>query len=174
MISLIAAMNRRRAIGKENALLWHLPRDMRWFRETTTGKPVIMGRSTFESIGRPLPRRTNVVLTRRVDFSASGCIVAATLDDALAAAGEVPEIMVIGGAQVYLQFLPRADRVYLTHVDNDLEGDAWFPELDPSWRAVSATSMVSDDENRYGCTFAVYERVTVASPPEIVLSPAAR
>lgn len=163
-ISLIAAMNRLRAIGLRNALLWHLPRDLRHFRETTTGKPVIMGRSTFESIGRKLPRRTNVILSRRCDYSIDGCVVVGSIDEALRAAGTAEEVMIIGGAQIYEQFLPHAERIYLTRVDNDLDGDAFFPAFEgDAWAPSASTSYPPDAENAYGCTFVTYERVRASS-----------
>lgn len=162
IVSLIAACNNRRAIGRDNALLWSLPCDMRHFRQTTLGKPVVMGRATYESIGRLLPKRTNVILSRRADFAVEGAIVVRSAEEALCAAGDVGEIMIIGGAQIYSEFLPRAHRIYLTHVDNDLEGDAYFPHFDARvFFEASSVSSAPDADNAYGCRFVTYERASV-------------
>lgn len=155
----MAALNHRRVIGVENRLPWHLPADLRHFKTVTLGKPVIMGRSTHHAIGRPLPRRTNIVLSRRAGLALEGCLVATSLDEALDLAADAPQVMIIGGAQVYAQALPRAHRLYLTHVENDTEGDAWFPFIDDDlWRPVDATFHPADNENPYACRFVTYER----------------
>ena len=123
-------------IGNENRLIWKIPADMRRFREITAGKSVLMGRKTFESIGRPLPKRKNIIITRDKNFKAEGCIVVHALDGALKAAGD-GEIMIIGGAQIYSEFLPRAHRMYLTLIDKEFEGDAYFPEYDKNeWKII--------------------------------------
>lgn len=132
MLSLIAAVARRRVIGKDNALLWHLPEDMRYFRETTRGKPVIMGRKTWESLPekfRPLPGRRNIVVSRNVDYDAPGAELASSLDTALAATAGEAEVFVIGGEALYRLALPHADRLYLTEIERDYDGDAFFPEI---------------------------------------------
>jgi dihydrofolate reductase len=141
-IALIAAMDRNRLIGQGNAMPWHLPADLKHFRAVTWGKPMVMGRRTYQSLGRPLPGRTNIVVSRDPEFRAAGVIVARSLDEALAraaeAAGAGGEIMGIGGANLYAQLLPRAQRLYLTQIDAELKGDAWFPPFDPGrWREVS-------------------------------------
>lgn len=160
-IALIAAFNNKRAIGKGNALLWCLPRDMRHFREMTLGKSVLMGRKTFESIGRVLPRRMNVILSRQSDFSVDGAVVVPTVEAAVRAADGASELMIIGGAQIYQAFLQRASRLYITHVDNDTEGDAWFPAFDArTFVEVGSTHWEADAENQYRCRFATYERVS--------------
>jgi dihydrofolate reductase len=133
MISLIAAVARNRAIGKDNQLLWHLPEDMRHFRETTRGKPVIMGRKTWESLPdafRPLPGRHNIVVSRNAAYVAPGATLASSLEEAIAQAGN-DETFVIGGEELYRQALPVAQRLYLTEVDQDFDGDAFFPEVLP-------------------------------------------
>lgn len=140
-IAMIVAMARNRVIGRDGALPWHLPEDLRHFKELTLGKPIIMGRLTWESIGRPLPGRANIVVSRVPDFEAPGAEVVPSLEAALARAGEIAgpdgEIMVIGGAQIYRAALPLAERIYLTRIEVDAEGDAMFPELDPScWHVV--------------------------------------
>lgn len=160
MISLIVAMDRNRLIGRGNALPWHLPADLAHFKSITLGKPIVMGRKTYESIGRPLPGRHNIVVSRNPDFSAPGCTVVASVEAALAAAGDVPEVMVIGGAQVYAEALPRAQRIYLTRVDAAFEGDAWFPALDAAvWRECHCAEHAPDDRNPYPYVFLVLERV---------------
>ncbi len=148
-IALIAAVAANGVIGVDNRLPWHLPEDLREFKRITLGKPVVMGRKTYESIGRPLPGRTNIVLSRQVDWVAEGVRVVADLDAALALAGELvdkvdDEVVVIGGEQIYRQALPRADRLYLTLVDRVVAGDTRFPELDRAvWREVSRREGVS-------------------------------
>lgn len=160
IISLVVAMDRNRLIGRGNALPWHLPADLAHFKSVTMGKPIVMGRKTYESIGRPLPGRHNIVVSRNPDFSAPGCTVVASVEAALAAAGDAPEVMVIGGAQVYAEALPRAQRIYLTRVDAAFEGDAWFPALDAAvWRECHRTEHAPDDRNPYPYVFLVLERV---------------
>ena len=160
IISLIVAMTDERVIGIENRLPWHLPGDMQWFRRHTLGKPVIMGRKTYESIGRPLPERTNIVISRDTDYRAEGCTVVQSPEKALAAAGNAPEVMVMGGASIYAQFLDRADRLYLTLVHAAIEGDAFFPEFDESvWRQVEREDRVPDQTNPYPYSFTVRERI---------------
>ena len=128
-ISIIVAMASNRAIGINNQLPWHLPADLKHFKSVTMSKPIIMGRKTYESIGRPLPGRTNIVITRNPDWSAEGVEVAGSVDDAIACAGDVPEVMIIGGAEIYKLTLAHADRLYVTEVDLQVEGDAFFPEI---------------------------------------------
>lgn len=163
-VSLIWAMDRNRVIGKNNALPWRLPSDLTHFKQTTTGHPVIMGRNTYASLGRPLPERANIVLTRDKNFSATGCIVANTLPEALQLAASMtpegkPEVFVIGGEALYKQALAFADRLYVTLVEAEVEGDARFPDFDwAGWREVSRTRHASDERNPFACTFLVYER----------------
>jgi dihydrofolate reductase len=162
MISIIVAMARNRVIGIENRLPWHLPGDLQWFRRNTLGKTVVMGRRTYESIGKPLPDRRNVVITRDAAFKASGCILAHSLDEALANAG-TEEIMVMGGEEIYRQCLPRTQRLYLTLVDAEITGDAWFPEIDWSdWAEVERQSFPADDRNPYGYSFLILDRKPLA------------
>lgn len=130
IISMIAAMSENRVIGKDNKLPWHIPDDLKHFKNTTLGKPVIMGRKTFESMGsKPLPNRLNIVLTQDKHFQAVGCIVVHSIDQALEAAKSAPEVMIIGGQKIYQQFLPLAARLYLSIVHRTVEGDTFFPEL---------------------------------------------
>ncbi len=160
-ISLIAAMDENRVIGIDNRLPWKLPSDMKWFRRHTLGKPVIMGRKTFDSLGRrPLPDRLNIVITRDRSFTAPGAVVVHSIDEALAACGDAPEAMIIGGASFYEQMLPRAQRLYLTLVHTRTEGDAWFPQWDPKdWREVEREEHPADGRNPFPHTFLILERV---------------
>ncbi len=159
LVSIIAAMDRNRLIGKENQLPWHLPADLAHFKRVTMGKPIIMGRKTFDSIGRPLPGRTNIVLTRSADFQAEGVIAAASLQRALEIASGAEEVMVIGGSRVYELALPGADRLYITHIEESYEGDAWFPEFDPTqWRVIASESHAPDLKNPCAYRFVTYER----------------
>lgn len=157
-LSLIAAMAKNRVIGRNNSLPWHLPEDLKYFKATTLGKPILMGRKTFESIGKPLPGRTSVVLTRNQGWSFDGCLAVPSLDAALAQLADREEILVIGGAELYQQTLARADRLYLTEIDADFEGDAWFPEFDRSlWQQISRQPH-PDNGRGFGFDFVVYQR----------------
>lgn len=159
-ISMIAAMTRDRVIGINNTLPWKLPADMQWFRQQTMGKPIIMGRKTFESFGaKPLPGRQNIIITRDQDYQAEGCDVVHSIDDALTVATSAEEVMVIGGASFYEQMLPQAQRLYLTFVEADVEGDAWFPEFSLSeWNERKRVDNVADEKNPYAYSFVIYER----------------
>ena len=155
-LSLIVAVSRNGVIGLNNQLPWHLPEDLKYFKSVTTGKPIVMGRKTYDSIGRPLPGRTNIVITRDASWSAPGVEVAQTLETALElgatacdAAG-AEEIMVIGGEQIYRMTLPVADRLYLTQVDAEVEGDAYFPEVDSAcWTQVDELLPEKTDTHPY-------------------------
>lgn len=132
---------------------------MKHVRDLTIGKPLIMGRRTWESIGRPLPRRTSIVLTRDRGFTCDGCFIARTPDEAMKLAGAAPEIIIFGGARVFEDFLPRADRIYLTEVDADIGGDTFFPPLDPSdWDVVEAVEHPADERHPYDFSFLTLER----------------
>jgi len=154
-ISLIAAMSRNHVIGKNNSLPWNLPADMKRFRELTLNKPVVMGRKTFESIGRPLPKRQNLILTKDRNFRAEGCIAVHSVKEAIEAAEK--EIMIIGGSQIYELFLPFADKMYLTIIEKDFEGDAYFPEFDS--REWKETSRTSQEDNGLSFSFVDFERI---------------
>ena len=146
-ITLVAAMARNRAIGLDGAMPWHLPRELKHFKDTTMGKAIVMGRKTWESIGRVLPGRQNIVVTRNPDYSAGGCDVVLSLEAAIATA-EGDEVMVIGGGQLYTEAMPVADRMVLTLVECDPEADTWFPEWDESrWHEVSSRDEASDEKN---------------------------
>lgn len=160
IISLIWAMAENRVIGIENCLPWKLPADMQWFRKQTMGKPILMGRKTFESFGaKPLPGRTNIIITHDQSYKAEGAVVVHSIDEALQAAGDAEEVMIIGGASFYEQMLPRADRLYVTQVHGEFEGDAYFPAVDfSSWREVERVESEPEEKNEYACSFVVYER----------------
>lgn len=158
-ISLVAALDRNRVIGIRGQIPWHLPDDLRWFKRITMGKPILMGRKTFDSIGRPLPGRHNIVLTRNRAFSASGVTIVHTLESALAAAGNVPEVMVIGGSQLFHALLPQADRLYLTYVDASLDGDTFFPKFERAeWRSVFVEDHARDADHAYSFRFVILQR----------------
>ncbi len=159
LVSIIAAMDRNRLIGSNNQLPWHLPADLAHFKQVTMGKPIIMGRKTYESIGRPLPGRTNIVLTRSPDFHAEGVVTANTLQQALDYASVEDEVMIIGGSSIYELALPGADRLYLTYVESDCEGDAWFPEFDiERWRIIASEQHAADEKNSSDYRFVTYDR----------------
>lgn len=152
-------MSRNRVIGRDGTLPWRLPADMRHFVALTRGKPVIMGRKNYEDIGRPLPKRTNIILTRQHDFEAEGCLVAHSAEEALRLASAAPEVMIIGGEGVYDLFLPLADRVYLTVIEAELEGDTWFPALDPAkWLLKSEQYRPADEDNAHPMRFLMLDR----------------
>lgn len=158
-LTLIAALTRNRVIGRDQRLPWRLPADLRFFKQTTMGKPLLMGRRTWESIGRPLPGRWMMVLTGHPGYSAPGCTVAHSLDEALTLAGPVPEIMVIGGAILYAQTLPLAARLYLTLIETELPGDAWFPEWEPQeWRLDWEEAHPADADHAWPYRFQRWER----------------
>ena len=153
-------MAKDRVIGIKNTLPWKLPADMKWFRQHTLGKPVVMGRKTYESFGaRPLPDRLNIVVTRDPNYDAGEATVATSIDDAIQKAGDVDEIMIIGGASFYEQTLPIADCMYLTEVDADIEGDAWFPEYNSDeWTLAETNSHPVDEKNSYAMQFKVFKK----------------
>ena len=160
VISMIAAMGRNRELGLDNKLLWKLPADMRLFRETTMGKPIIVGRKTYESFGgKPLPGRKNIVITNDKNYYSEGAFIVHSADEAITAAGDVEEIMIIGGASFYEQMLSRAHRLYLTYVDADFEADSWFPEFDfNQWIETSRKDCKADEKNLFDYSFVVLER----------------
>ena len=159
-ISIIVAMDEQRVIGNENRLPWRLPADLKHFRAVTMGKPIIMGRKTWESIGRPLPGRTNIVVTRDRDYVAGGCVVVHSLEDALDAACDHAEAMVIGGGEFYRQVLPQASTLYMTRVHGTFEGDAFFPALDESqWHEVEREDFDADADNPHAYSFIRLERI---------------
>ena len=158
-ISLIVAAAANDVIGADGGLPWHLPNDFKYFKRITMGKPIVMGRRTWESIGRALPGRLNIVLTRRKDFEAPGATVVSSPAEAIAAADDADELMIIGGGQIYDLFVDKADRIYLTRVDCDVDGDTRFPALDPDlWLLTSSEAHAADDKHAFGYEFRVYDR----------------
>ena len=163
MISLIVAAATNNVIGVQGDLPWRLSEDLKRFKAITMGKPIVMGRKTYESIGRPLPGRQNIVITRQFGYVAEGCTVVASPDEAVEAAGDAAEVMIIGGGHIYEQFLPIAERIYLTRVHADLEGDAFLPDIsEDDWRVVSEESHPADESNDYNVDFLVLEKAPTA------------
>lgn len=162
VLSAIAAMAEDRVIGKDNQMPWHLPADLKHFKTTTNGHPVLMGRKTFESIGKPLPNRTNIIITRDASYSAPDCLIVTSAEAALSMAleQEMTEVFVIGGAEIYKQLLPQIQRLYLTLIHHKFEGDTYFPELlADEWREVSREKHLADEKNKYDYSFVLLERV---------------
>jgi len=164
-IAIVVAVSENGVIGNDNALPWRLPRDLQYFKSVTLGHPIVMGRKTFDSIGRPLPGRTNIVVTRQTNWIAPGVEVAHSLDAAIklassaAEAAGVPRVMIIGGAEFYAQILPECDRLYLTEVHADVDGDAYFPKFDRSqWLEVSRERNAADASNPFAYSFVVLDR----------------
>ena len=158
ILSLIAAMDNNRLIGKDNNLPWHLPADLQHFKSITMNKPILMGRKTYDSIGRPLPGRQNIVLTRG-HAEIEGVTVVNSLEEAISEAKDVEEVMVIGGSSIYELVLPKVQRMYLSFVDGEFEGDAWFPKFDEDeWEIIEDKTQQPDEKNAHTCRFITYER----------------
>ena len=154
-LSLIVAMTKNRVIGKDNQMRWDLRADLAWFRQNTTGKPVIMGRKTFESIGRPLPKRTNIVLSRQ-PFEYDGVIWKDSLESAVDFVRDSKEIMLIGGGQLFNEYLSKADRLYLTEIQTELDGDTFFPSINwDEWHIEFEQYRPADEQNPYDCRFLI-------------------
>ncbi len=159
MLSIIVAVSENNVIGKDNDLIWHLPRDLKHFKDTTTGHYIIMGRKTFESNGRPLPNRTNVIITRDKNYTAEGCIVVHSLEEAIKKAENDSEPFIIGGGKIYEQALPSVDRIYLTKIHHSFDGDTYFPELDMNeWVVTDKRDFEPDEKNRYPFSILVLDR----------------
>ena len=158
-ISIVVAHSTNNVIGKDGALPWHLSEDLKRFKAITLGKPIIMGRLTYESIGRALPGRQNIVITRQANFSAEGCDVVSSPADALTIAGDVEEVMVIGGGDIYRQFMRRTHRIHRTQIETEIEGDTFFPEIDPEeWTVVDREAFAANDERKWEFVCEVLER----------------
>lgn len=159
-ISMIAAMANERVIGQQNKMPWHLPAELQYFKKMTMNKPIVMGRKTFDSIGRPLPGRRNIVVSRQPDYQRQDVIWAAGVEQAIAAAGPVEELMIIGGEKIYELFLPRADRLYLTLIDLDVDGDAHFPDYQKSakWRQLERQYHAAEEANSLAFETLIYDR----------------
>jgi dihydrofolate reductase len=160
LISIIVAMAENHVIGRNNELPWRLPADLQHFKTLTVGKPIIMGRRTWESLPGLLPDRRHIVLTRDAGYVAEDCLVVHTMEEAISAAGDVPEVMIIGGSNLYQQFLPVAHRIYLTLVHAEVQGDALFPDYDEScWREEARETHPPDENNPYPYTFLALSRI---------------
>jgi len=161
-LSIIVAAAKNRIIGIDNALPWRLPADIAYFKALTMGHHIVMGRKTYESLGRPLPGRTSVIVTRDPGYAVPGCVVVHSLAEAIDACAGDDEAFFIGGENLYRQVLEVADRLYLTEVQAEVAGDAWFPEFDrKAWREISRKSCQADEKNPYSYDFVVYDRVVI-------------
>lgn len=158
-IAIVVIVTENGVIGRDKGMPWHLPDDLKRFKQVTMGKPVIMGRKTFESIGKPLPGRLNIIITRNSGYAVPGCTTVASFDEALKAAGDVPEVCVIGGGEIFLQALPRVEVVYLTQIHASIDGDTYFPSLPPSkWREIFREEHGVDERHRHSFAFLTLER----------------
>lgn len=156
MIKIIVAMSKNRVIGNDNKLIWKLSSDLKRFKELTTDNSVVMGRKTYESIGKPLPNRRNIIITRQPDYQVGECEIVSSLEEALLITGN--DCFIIGGGEIYKQSLPLANKIYLTLVNEEFEGDTQFPEIDSSWVKVSKKDFNSDEKNNHNYSFIEYER----------------
>jgi dihydrofolate reductase len=158
MISFVVAMDQNKAIGKDNDLPWYLPNDLKHFKKTTMGKPIVMGRKTYESIGKPLPGRENIVVTRDTGYQAEGTTVVHSVEEVLQVDAE--EICVIGGNEIFKLFFSSADRLYITEIHHSFDADTYFPEFDyTEWKEVSRTPGIVDEKNKYPHEFVVFEKI---------------
>jgi len=158
IISMVAAMANNRVIGKDNQMPWHLPADFAWFKRSTMGKPVVMGRKTYDSIGRPLPGRKNIVISRDESLSIDGVATVTSIEQALVEAGDVEEVMIIGGGSIYSSCLPKADKLYLTYIDLEVDGDTQFPDWGDSWNQTFSEHYQADEKNAHNMEFVILER----------------
>lgn len=158
IVSIVVAISENHAIGKDNQLLWHLPKDLKHFKEITTGGTVIMGRKTYDSVGKPLPNRRNIVITRQ-QIEIAGCEVVNSLQAALDLCRDHKEVFIVGGAEIYKQAMPLTDKVYLTIVHESFEGDTYFPEINPEiWKETQRTDHEADEKNALSFSFITLER----------------
>lgn len=159
VISLIAALTTNRVIGRDNTLPWHLPKDLQHFKSLTLGKPIIMGRKTYQSIGRPLPQRQNIIITRDKDFTAAGCTITHSLDEAINSVATEKELFIIGGAEIYQQALPSADFLHLTLIHADIPGNIYFPLIQQDdWQEINREDFLADQHNLYSFSFVTLKR----------------
>lgn len=162
MITVIAAIAKNNALGKDNDLIWHLPADLKRFKKVTTGHYILMGRNTFESIGKPLPNRTTIIITRNKNYFKDGCLIANSLEEAIEMAKEEEKIFIIGGAQIYKETISKnlADRLDITLVHKDFEADVFFPEIEPEiWREDAREDFTADEKNKLDYSFVTYTKV---------------
>ncbi|AGV18334.1 type 3 dihydrofolate reductase [Vibrio alginolyticus] len=158
IISMIAAMADNRIIGKDNQMPWHLPADFAWFKRCTMGKPVLMGRKTYESIGRPLPGRLNIVISRDETLKIEGVTTVTSIEQALDVAGDVEEVMIIGGGAIYASCLPMANKLYVTHIEAAIDGDTQFPDWGDQFKETYSEMYQADEKNAYNMRFTVLEK----------------
>ena len=161
MVTIIAAIAENNALGKDNDLIWHLPADLKRFKKVTSGHYILMGRNTFESIGKPLPNRTSVIITRNNDYFKDGCLIANSLEDAIELAADEEEVFIIGGAQIYKYAIENnlADKLDITIVHESFEADVFFPEIDAKiWKEVAREDFKADEKNKYDYSFVSYVR----------------
>ncbi|HHX8581810.1 TPA: type 3 dihydrofolate reductase [Vibrio diabolicus] len=158
IISMIAAMADNRIIGKDNQMPWHLPADFAWFKRCTMGKPVVMGRKTYESIGRPLPGRLNIVISREEKLKIEGVTTVTSIEQALDVAGDVEEVMIIGGGAIYAACLPMANKLYVTHIEAAIDGDTQFPDWGDQFKETYSETYQADEKNAYNMRFTVLEK----------------
>jgi dihydrofolate reductase len=156
MVKIIVATSKNRVIGNDNKLIWKLSSDLKRFKELTTGNPVVMGRKTFESIGKPLPNRRNIIITRNENYEVDGCEIVSSLEEAFLLTNN--DCFIIGGGEIYKQSIEVADKIYLTLVDCELNGDTFFPEIDSTWKKISRKDFESDEKNEYRYSFIEYEK----------------
>jgi dihydrofolate reductase len=154
LIKIIVATSKNRVIGDSNSLIWHLPADLKRFKEITTGNTIVMGRKTFESIGRPLPNRRNIIITRDIAYNVDGCEVVNSLEEALMLCNN--NCFIIGGGEIYSQSMSIADQIYLTQVHEDFDGDTTFPEIGSEWKMVTSQDFEPDEKNRHSYSFIEY------------------
>lgn len=158
-ISIVVAFDKNQLIGRNNQLPWHLPADLKYFKNVTMGHHLIMGRKTYDSIGKPLPGRTSVVITRQHDWKAEGCLVAHSLEDAIRLCGNQEEIFIVGGAEIFKNSLPVATDLYITKINHQFEGDTFFPEINENeWREISREDHQPDEKNKWGFSFLRFRR----------------
>lgn len=162
--SIIAAVAENRVIGKDNGLVWHMPADLKYFKQTTEGHYVIMGRKTFESFGKPLKNRTHIIVTRNKDYAYPGCYIVHKIDDAFKIAEEnnQSEVFILGGAEIYRQSLEHCHRLYITEIKSTFYGDTFFPEINKNeWKEVKRSEFEPDEKNPYSYAFVIYERISM-------------
>jgi dihydrofolate reductase len=156
MIKIIVARSRNGVIGNSNKLIWNLPADLKRFKEVTTGHPIVMGRKTYESIGRPLPNRRNIIVTKDENLDIKDCEVVNSIEEALLLTNN--DCFIIGGGEIYKQAIGISEKIYLTEVDEDFFGDTYFPDIDQSWSMTSQQDFKADEKNKYNYSFITYER----------------
>jgi dihydrofolate reductase len=162
MITIIAAIAKNNALGKNNDLIWHLPADLKRFKKVTTGHHILMGRNTFESIGRPLPNRTTIIITKNENYVQEGCLIANSVEQAIEMAHEDDQIFIIGGAQVYEYAMKHdfADALDITLVHHEFDADVYFPDIDPSiWKRVEREDFIADEKNKFDYSFIRYKKI---------------